>query len=306
MENISHSKKSKFETILNSLLNQYRDRVPQVNTIIDAMVAKGMINSGSDIENDHIAFRSLGLPHLGIASMEKIFLHYGYEKKDYYYFDHKHLNAYWYSPPVPRWPRIFISELRVKEMSLPSQHIIEKYTKNIKTDSLDLFSLDDETAISHWLHKSLWEVPSLSDYDNLATESEYAAWVIYNRYYLNHFTIAVHNLPSPFHKLETFNQFVEDLGIQLNSAGGKIKVSGDGLLAQSSTLAGMVEARFKDGETKLVPGSYVEFAYREILPEFRNIKPDHIERHHRREGFETQNADKIFESTYLTQIKKKT
>jgi len=74
--------------------------------------------------NDHIAFRTLRVPHLGIASFEKIFLHHGYQKKDYYYFEGKKLNAYWYAPPSAAYPRIFISELIVDELSVQAQQII--------------------------------------------------------------------------------------------------------------------------------------------------------------------------------------
>ena len=39
--------------------------------------------------------------------------------------------------------------------------------------------------------------------------------------------------------------------------------------------------------------------------EFNNIlKRTELERKHRREGFETDNADRIFESTFTAQIKK--
>ena len=53
---------------------------------------------------------------------------------------------------------------------------------------------------------------------------------------------------------------------------------------------------------KIIAGSYVEFAERNVLPEFSKIHKSKIKRKHRREGFETGNADRIFESTFTTQI----
>jgi hypothetical protein len=144
-------------------------------------------------------------------------------------------------------------------------------------------------------------LPRLKDYETLLAESEYAAWVIYNRYYLNHYTISVHALPGGYGQLETFDAFVENLGIRLNDSGGKIKTSGDGLLRQSATVADMQDAVFADGESRRIAGSYVEFAERSVLPQFKDLPPEQIGRQHRREGFETSNADKIFESTYLKQ-----
>ena len=106
-----------------------------------------MILSANEIENDHIAFRTLAVPYLGIASLEKIFLHYGYEKKDYYYFAEKKLDAYWYAPPEPHYPRIFISELRVNELSKQAQKIIYAYTDKIKTDPTSDLNLDDAEQV---------------------------------------------------------------------------------------------------------------------------------------------------------------
>ncbi|MCC5928577.1 MAG: DUF1338 domain-containing protein [Cyclobacteriaceae bacterium] len=298
------------DQVLDGLMGRYTERVPDVSGIISAMVEEGIIHHPSDIENDHIAFRTLGLPHLGIASFEKIFLYYGYEKRDFYRFNEKKLNAYWYSPPKNQngefmnHPRIFISELRVQDLSDTAQNIIRKYTGQVQADPVDALDLDDALEVDAFLHMPLWSTPSLSDYERLLEESEYAAWVIYNRYYLNHFTISVHNLPGRYSNIENFNAFLEQKGFRLNTAGGKIKTSPDGGLRQSSTVAGMVEAVFAGAEKKRISGSYVEFAERSILPEFRHLPKDQIERKHRREGFEAGNADKIFESTYSTQTGK--
>ncbi|WP_017257177.1 DUF1338 domain-containing protein [Pedobacter arcticus] len=291
--------------VLNTLFESYRKSVPAVDTITKALITKNVISSPNEIINDHIAFRTLGVPHLGIASFERIFLHYGYTKKDYYYFESKNLNAYWYAPPSPEYPRIFMSELVVTELSENVQQIIAHYTKDIVHDPVDDLDLDNGKAVADFLQKPLWQLPSLADYKALLRESEYAAWVIYNRYYLNHYTISVHSLMAGYSTLQEFNNFVESLGIKLNDAGGKIKVSKDGLLAQSSTVASLHNATFANSDQMSIAGSYVEFAERKILPEFSNLPANKIETTHRRDGFETNNADKIFESTYTSQIKNK-
>ena len=81
--------------MLAGLMPRYRERVPDVGAILRAMVRAGIIADESGIENDHIAFRSLGVPFLGIASLEKVFLHLGYTRRDRYDFPAKKLNAYW-------------------------------------------------------------------------------------------------------------------------------------------------------------------------------------------------------------------
>ncbi|HEY1056274.1 MAG TPA: DUF1338 family protein, partial [Emticicia sp.] len=179
------------------------------------------------------------------------------------------------------------------------------YTDEVKSDPVDSLDLNDGTAIDEFLHRPLWSMPTWEDYSTLLKESEYAAWVIYNRYYLNHYTISVHNLKEGYNTIQEFNAFLEKTGIKLNDAGGKIKISPDGGLLQSSTVAEIIDAEFNGGETHPISGSYVEFAERKVLPQFQHLKPAEIKREHRREGFETGNADKIFESTFTSQTVKR-
>ncbi len=289
------------DQVLNGLMGRYSARVPDVGRIFAAMEADGIIPSRSAIDNDHIAFRTMGVPQLGIRSFERIFTHYGYQKRDPYFFASKKLDAFWYAPPEPRYPRIFVSELRVGDLSPEAQTIIHSYTDQVSADPVDSLDLDDAGAVDRFLHSGLWRLPKWSDYSRLLEESEYAAWVIYNRYYLNHFTISVHNLPEGFDTVQSFNVYLQKLGVKLNDSGGKVKESPDGLLLQSSTVAEMVEATFADGDTHTIAGSYVEFAERKVLPPFAHLPAAEITRAHRRDGFEAGNADKIFESTYTSQ-----
>jgi len=290
--------------VLSGLMQRYQERVPDVAAIIAAMITENLIQVPEDIENDHIAFRTIGVPELGIQSLEKIFLHYGYTKREPYHFKEKKLDAFWYAPPAPNYPRIFVSELRVKDLSAEAQRIITSYTKEVLVDPVSNLNLDDGPAVDTFLHSALWRTPTLADYQTLAAESEYAAWVIYNRYYLNHFTISLQNLPAGYNTVADFNSFLEKEGFVLNNAGGKIKESPDGLLLQSSTVAKMIPATFANNEVQKIAGSYVEFAERRVLPQYANLPADQITRAHRREGFEAGNADRIFESTYSSQTNK--
>ena len=98
---------------------------------------------------------------------------------------------------------------------------------------------------------------------------------------------------------------VDKMNIRLNDSGGIVKISNDGLLLQSSSVANQIMAKFSNNETKLISGSYVEFAERKILPQYLTIDIKNIETKHRRDGFEASNADKIFESTFTAQTLKK-
>jgi hypothetical protein len=64
----------------------------------------------------------------------------------------------------------------------------------------------------------------------------------------------------------------------------------------------MEDAEFAGGDRHRIAGSYVEFAERKVLPQFEGVAV--VERRHRRDGFEAGNADKIFESTFVSQTSK--
>lgn len=81
-----------------------------------------------------------------------------------------------------------------------------------------------------------------------------------------------------------------------------MKVSPDGLLLQSSTVADSILFQFSEGIKESVPCSYIEFAERLVLPQFQSLLEKEVKEFHRRDGFEVGNADKIFESTSKEQL----
>ncbi len=66
------------------------------------------------------------------------------------------------------------------------------------------------------------------------------------------------------------------------------------MAVESCKPCGLLE---QGGNAAQVPGAYVEFAERLPLPQYASL--EHVDELQRRDGFETSNADRIFESTYL-------
>mgnify|MGYP001467513772 CR=1 FL=1 len=124
------------------------------------------------------------------------------------------------------------------------KNIIKHYTSHITKDPVDTLDLNDGNAVDTFLHTPLWNTPTWEDYQYVLQESEYAAWVLYNRYYLNHFTITIQALKEGYNTIALFNTFLESIGIKLNEAGGKIKCSQDKKLIQSSTVAKTIPTLF--------------------------------------------------------------
>lgn len=291
-------------SVLSAVTKPYLERN---QTAVAAMKLIQGHDGGGSLSFDHFAFRTFGIDGCGIASIAQLFLDMGYETRDELRFPAKKLRAFWFSPPDQSstglqhnqlvkgpLPRIFISELLVEELSSDAQAVISKYTRSAT-------KLAKHAAIASVLNSLPWPTPTAEDYKSLARESEYAAWTLVNGYALNHLTISVHRLSSEIKKISELNTFLQANGIKLNSEGGVLKVSPDGGLLQSSTVADSVMFQFAGNEQLWVPASYIEFAERLVLQKYLNLPPSEIREWHRRDGFEVGNADKIFESTSSNQ-----
>ncbi|CAA2976215.1 Hypothetical predicted protein [Olea europaea subsp. europaea] len=290
---------------LEAMEKVYLNRNPTAKAILE------LVRSIDDdrICYDHFAFRTFGVDGHGIDSLAKFFTDFGYVQREELRFTAKKLKAFWFSPPsIPHsdagtsafgpLPRIFISELLVDQMSPEAQKIIRKYTELSGNGN-------NYAALASALGTLTWKKPSFTEFQQLARESEYAAWTLVNGYALNHVTISTHRLKSHLRKIGNLNEFIVQNGFKLNSEGGVLKVSPDGLLLQSSTVADSTSFQFSDGTIESVPRSYIEFAERLVLPEFKNIPENEVKEFHRRDGFEVGNADKIFESTSKDQLNRR-
>ncbi|KAK2636269.1 hypothetical protein Ddye_031061 [Dipteronia dyeriana] len=294
-----------FRSVLGSMETVYLNRNSTAKSVLELVQSAG----DEHICYDHLAFRTFGVNGYGIDSLARFFLDYGYTQKEELKFPAKKLKALWFSPPnIPHpeggngvngpLPRIFISELLVDQMSPQTQEIIRKYTETSGSGN-------KHAALASALGSLTWEKPLHSEFQQLARESEYAAWTLVNGYALNHVTISTHRLKSHLKNIESLNEFIEQKGFKLNSEGGILKVSPDSLLLQSSTVADSIPFCFSDGVTEPVSCSYIEFAERLVLPQYKNIPEGEIEEFHRRDGFEVGNADKIFESTFTEQLSRR-
>nr|WP_136251410.1 DUF1338 domain-containing protein [Ningiella ruwaisensis] len=229
----------------------------------------------SDIVNDHIALRTFNIDKVNIDKLAAHFKAVGYTQGGEYDFAAKKLNALHFQHPDPEQPKVFISELRVDELSEEAQTIIHRMVEQI-----DPSSVMDDNFLYSGTH---WQVSS-ADYKTLLAESEYAAWMAAWGYRANHFTVSVNHLRN-ISELSEVNEILKQAGFALNTSGGEIKGGEDVCLAQSSTMADKAEVKFSD-KPMVIPSCFYEFAQRYRLPDGNLYQ-----------GFVAASADKIFEST---------
>ena len=234
------------------------------------------ISNGEDVVNDHIAFRTFNDKRVNIDVMSKTFIDMGFKFIESYDFEEKHLKAKHFELDSDKIPRIFISELKLEEMSPYVRDTAKNMIDNIPREVLDnpLIFLSGRT----------WGTPSFEVYEKLREESEYAAWVYVYGFRANHFTVSINALKN-HNTIQKVNNFLTDNGFELNTVGGTIKGSPEVLLEQSSTIAGKLPIKFMEG-IKEVPSCFYEFARRYPDKDGKLFS-----------GFIAKNANKIFEST---------
>jgi hypothetical protein len=258
--------------IFDKLWKEYAGQNPSVQKVYDLFVDKG-----EKVENDHIAFRTFDDPRVNIEVLSQVFLSAGYVEKGEYHFEEKKLYAKHYEIPNDKnAPRVFISQLKTKELSA--------FLQNTITDALS--SIDQEIYKSEDLIFSgrVWAKPSFATYNKLREESEYAAWLYVYGFMANHFTISINSLKN-FNTIEKVNATLKENGFLMNDSGGEIKGTPAELLEQSSIKSEIINMEFIEGVYE-IPGCYYEFARR---------YPDASGKLY--SGFIAKSADKIFEST---------
>jgi hypothetical protein len=228
-----------------------------------------------NIVNDHIALRTFDIEKVNLHKLAAHFLALGYEQKGDYDFVAKKLTAVHLEHPDTTVPKVFISELRVSQLSEQAQSIIHRIVEQIKPSAVN----EDNFLYSgtHWQASS-------DEYKALLAESEYAAWMLAWGYRANHFTVSINHL-SDIHELEDVNTMLKHAGFKLNASGGEIKGGADVCLAQSSTMADHAQVAFTD-TTMTLPSCFYEFAQRYAMQSGELYQ-----------GFVAASADKIFEST---------
>ena len=260
--------------LLSALWADYVASTPQAERIHALLTARGEM-----LHNDHVALRTFGVPEagvdLGIEALARPFEALGWRPREDYRFEDKKLRARYWQHDEPGLPKVFISELVVRDLSPAAQQAIGALVAQLPPG----FDARPDLALAG----RPWQV-SHATYAALLAESEYAAWVAAFGWRVNHFTVDVNAL-STFPDLEALGAFLVDHGFTLNDAGGTIKGTPADRLEQSSTRADSIEVAFSD-LTARIPSCYYEFARRYPLPTGDLFQ-----------GFVPASADRLFEST---------
>ncbi len=288
--------------LFDTLWDRYRQRVSYVQTY-EQVIHK----AGATFFNDHIAFRTFACqqPHTGIASVSRIFEALGYRAAGSYHFEDKQLSAIHFQHANAKFPKIFISELKVWELPPAVAQIVTgalaSHRPAISQELLAaLHRLDrGESGRSELMrqaagifHDLPWQVPSRQDVAALNATSQYAAWVLVHGYNVNHFTSLINS-----HGVPALDD-IEKTIAALSAAGVPMKKDIEGergsKLRQSATEAVNIDVDVLEGGQALkMPWSY---AYFELAQRDEQVDPQSGKRV-RFEGFLGPQATNLFEMT---------
>lgn len=261
---------SEVNRLLDVLWECYSSMNSQVPQIHGALQNHGE----KEIVNDHIAFRTFSGSEIGLDFMRKPFEDLGWRQSGEYFFKEKKLRAIHLE--LANAPKIFLSELLLDQCSDNLQKIIANELVEFRSEPFDSALLTS----GRWQNRR----PNLSIYENLLSESEYAAWLYIFGICPNHFTVFVNSMQK-FSNIDELNAFLLEHGFIMNEIGGIVKGTAEDGLRQSSTMASKVSVTFDDASVHSIPCCYYEFAERFNV----GGKLFH--------GFVTASADKIFQST---------
>ncbi|MFT4929883.1 MAG: hypothetical protein ACI8WB_006018 [Phenylobacterium sp.] len=272
---MSDSKKIKMVKLFDAMWQDYLKLNP------DAQAIYTLFSHQNTVVNDHIALRTFNLPAVNINTLARPLLANGYVAAGDYQFINKKLVAQHFQHTDPALPKVFISELLVEQFSAELQSTITGLIDQLTPQMI---------GADNFLHSGRpWQL-SYRTYQQLLSESEYAAWVAAFGYRPNHFTVSVNHL-AQFSTLEAVNRTLLESGFKMNSVNGLIKGSRAVGLQQSSTLANKTEVVFSDF-TVNIPSCFYEFALRHKVDHKTSSSDGELFN-----GFVADSADKIFEST---------
>ena len=291
--------------LFDTLWDRYRQRVEYVQTY-ERVIAE----AGATFVNDHIAFRTFACqqPLTGIASISRIFESLGYEAANCYHFDDKHLAAIHFQHSNPQFPKLFISELQLWDLSRAVRETIERIVSNhrapVSMDVLqrlanlrksDLSGSDRSgllNSVVREFHDLPWTPPDKSDVAAANKESQYAAWVLVHGYNVNHFTSLINS-----HGVDSLRD-IERTIEALRQAGVPMKAEIEGApgskLRQTATEAVTIDVPVREnGREGTMRWSYAYFE----LAERGEITDPETGRRGRFEGFLGPQATQLFEMT---------
>jgi hypothetical protein len=234
--------------LFDSLWARFRATAPTALKVHEALEA---INGRVVI--DHVALRTLNVGPVPLAVLSRVLADIGFVAFDEYAHPGRPVYSVAFRPLKPGLPKIFLSELMVERLSVPSRRILQGLLEHA-----DFPPALDERLFHSGVH---WGAIDAASYSTLADESDYAAWFASQGFTPNHFTALVNDLPA-IPSIDEVIELAQQMDVEISQVGGLIKGSALTGLQQAATEPERLEYLTSDRRVLQVPGSFYEFALR--------------------------------------------
>ena len=211
-------------TLLDQLWESYAAQVPYARTFVQ--LAQGQFR------NDHVAFRSLDL-----RPIARVFEDLGWKRAGEYDFPDAHLNAIHLAKPGE--PRVFVSELRVADLSPRAREILAQLPADPPYDGSAAWFRGPDLR------------PREDELLELERESQYGAWLLLFGREVNHFTASVPDVAE-------WQRRMREAGIPMKD---EIEGAPGAGLRQTATRAALRRVQLRD-RARDWPYAYLEIAER--------------------------------------------
>lgn len=247
------------ELLISNLWTSYIRRVPYARTYANLVESLG-----GQVKFDHLAFRTLntttGEQPSGILAFSHLLHHLGYRKAGTYRFEKQKLSAVHFEHAGGLLPRMFVSQLEVRELPEWAIHLIHDVVDDspyvLSDEAIELMnclanngSINQEAAeilveeLTGYFRRP-WKMPSKETMLRINDVSQYGAWVLLHGNSVNHFAASFNaQRVTRWPDLESACGALTEAGVPLKS-----EIEGDpgSPLRQTATLPVVENYQFPD------------------------------------------------------------
>ncbi len=247
------------DMLIGNLWQSYLRRVPYARTYVDLVESMG-----GEVKFDHLAFRTLntttGEQPSGILALSHLLHHLGYRKAGTYRFEKQKLSAVHFEHSGGKLPRMFVSQLEVRELPGWAIHLIHDVVDDspyiLSDEAIELMnclatdgSINQEAAeilveeLTGYFRRP-WKMPSKETMLRINDVSQYAAWVLLHGNSVNHFAASFNDQRvKGWPDLESACMALTEAGVPLKS---EIEGDTDSPLRQTATMPVVENYQFPD------------------------------------------------------------
>lgn len=256
--------------LINKIRVLYEKENPSFKTVLDLLE-----KHDENIIVDHISFRTFDFPTISIDALAVPFIEAGYQEEKRYKYENQEVKARHYAHKTDKSaPLIFFSEISTYKFSKSLQSVVKNIVERIPINIL--------CSEKIFLTPTPWKSIHYSIYEQLKSESEYAAGIYANGFLAHHIGILINSFEK-YYSINKLSSFLKENNIPYTLKNHSQQSHIIALIEQLMLEMKSKKKTFVEGEYE-IPTSSPEFTRRnymannklfmEFLPNLTVQKPE--------------------------------